>query len=163
MAFEVFDDPNHDPGTRFVFAKDPSTQEDVAVFVRRVPLDEYRKLAKRYGKEERRDTGDGIEIQRVRSEEEWLAFLTDQASIALASVENLHLKLKDDEAVRSWGQALGAQFSKDQEIDLGQFALNAQAKRKLFSLIPKLAGFVVNKSVDVQKAFAAHEEELSGN
>jgi hypothetical protein len=163
MAFiEDYGKPEGDPGRPFVYGHDPETKVEIIMFVRRIPLNMYNAINKRYGKEERQIMADGgTEIRRVRSEDDWFRFVRDHASFCLADVQNLTINVRDDESAKKWSQAL------NREVEQGPLTLDGiltgEAKKRLLTLAPKLGGFIIEMSQKLNEEYAKREEELAGN
>jgi len=157
--FEDYGKAENDQGERFVYAKDGD--KEIAFYVRRIPLDVYRKLNKRYGKEET-TVEDGFKrVVMLRNEDEWMNFLTDQACFALVSAENLVVNVKDQESAKEWSRLLS------KTVEIGELVLDGPlsdgAKKRLILIAPRLGTWLVQRAVEVQKKNQAVEEELTGN
>lgn len=162
MALLVdFADHKNDPGEPFVYATDPESGEQVTFFIRRIPLDVYRRLSKQYGREET-VVKDGIkERVQTRSEDEWYEFLMAQAVVALADVKNVIIRVSDEEGAKEWSKALG------RPVEQGDLRLDGQltdgARKRLLKILPKLGTWIMVKCAEVARKYAASEEELAGN
>jgi hypothetical protein len=132
---QVFGKSESDPGTWFPFG-------DLEVAVRRIPVAEGKKLAKRYGKEAFAVGADGIKrAYTERTQEQIQDYLFDQASMAMTGVrgEGAKFQLGDADAATIWSGLLGDKFEAGDIVDLSGRSLSDAAKKRFLSEVRPVA------------------------
>lgn len=160
----VQDHRSNDPGQREFLVEDPTNGKKVYVFLRVLTDEKQREIESRYPcKKKWFDTPRGKQMQKIYSEKDQAAILTDKMCYVWAGCEDFYIAAGDEEAAAFYSQAIG-----NGQIQVGEeFAIDGKLtddiKKRVLEIHPALVVFLAEWLKETTGKYKKEEEDLGEN
>jgi hypothetical protein len=158
--FEDFGVAENDEGVWKHFTMDPETKLPVELRLRAIPFEVTVRLERKHGHEETVSDARGFKrSQRVRTDEETIAWMWDRAEWAWTDARNFEIRLRDADSAEFYNRHLKpvTPYKAGDVVTLLKESLITAVKRRLFAKNLALSRYI-NETVEEMREKAEQQE-----